>query len=82
MPTYEYACASCGGFEAVRRISEYREPSPCPSCGAPSPRAHFTSPAQSGGLFARIVTSDTTAESRYVCMHGRARAGACGCQFK
>lgn len=82
MPTYEYRCPNCGGFEAVRPIAQYQEPSLCPECGALSPRAHFRSPAQSGGLFARLVGSDVTAEARYVCMHGRSRAGLCGCQFK
>ena len=82
MPTYEYDCANCGPFSAVRKISEYREPGACPQCAGLAPRAHFTSPASSGGLFARMVTSDVSAQARYVCEHGRARGGMCGCRFK
>ncbi|MEK0434796.1 MAG: hypothetical protein RL369_845 [Pseudomonadota bacterium] len=33
MPTYDYECASCGPFEAVRSISDRNEPMPCRSCG-------------------------------------------------
>ncbi len=48
MPTYEYECTACGGFSAVRRLAEYKEPQPCPDCGTPSPRALHTAPAYSG----------------------------------
>ena len=48
MPVYEYECTACGGFSAVRRLAEYKEPQPCPDCGTPSPRALHTAPAYSG----------------------------------
>lgn len=34
MPVYDYECASCGTFEAARRIAERDEPAACPLCGA------------------------------------------------
>ncbi|EON18808.1 FmdB family regulatory protein [Cupriavidus sp. GA3-3] len=33
MPIYEYACAECGSFSAVRRIDERDAPQCCPGCG-------------------------------------------------
>ena len=38
MPTYDYECPSCGGFEAIRGISARNEPAACPSCGTGAPR--------------------------------------------
>ncbi len=38
MPSYDYACATCGGFEAIRRLAERDEPCACPGCGAAAPR--------------------------------------------
>ncbi|GAC1533629.1 MAG: zinc ribbon domain-containing protein [Ramlibacter sp.] len=38
MPTYAYACGDCGGFDAIRSMSQRDEPSACPACGAASPR--------------------------------------------
>jgi putative FmdB family regulatory protein len=48
MPTYDYGCACCGRFTESRPMAEFALPQPCPTCGAPSPRA-LTSPAISGG---------------------------------
>lgn len=33
MPTYQYACGSCGDFEASRPVAEAAAPHPCPECG-------------------------------------------------
>ncbi|MFT4065118.1 FmdB family zinc ribbon protein [Paraburkholderia sp.] len=38
MPIYEYQCADCGRFAALRRLADYAEPAPCPACGKPAPR--------------------------------------------
>lgn len=38
MPTYDYDCGGCGGFEAIRSIALRDEPAACPGCGAASPR--------------------------------------------
>ena len=32
MPLYEYRCNSCGEFEALRSLSDYNAPMPCPEC--------------------------------------------------
>ncbi|MDP6102790.1 MAG: zinc ribbon domain-containing protein [Dehalococcoidia bacterium] len=52
MPIYEYACTTCRSrFERMRSMDTSQEPSPCPDCGSPSPRALsvFTSFMKSPG---------------------------------
>jgi putative FmdB family regulatory protein len=44
LPTYEYACDACGGFDALRPIAQRNEPCACPACGASSPRVMLTAP--------------------------------------
>jgi putative FmdB family regulatory protein len=44
MPTYDYACPACGGFEALRTLSQRDEPPACPDCGAASPRVLAAAP--------------------------------------
>lgn len=44
MPTYDYACGGCGGFDAFRSMSQRDEPAACPGCGAPSPRVFASAP--------------------------------------
>ena len=38
MPTYDYACTDCGGFEAFRSLAQRNDPAVCPDCSAESPR--------------------------------------------
>ncbi len=38
MPTYDYACTSCGSFDALRPMGQRDLPVACPHCGEPSPR--------------------------------------------
>jgi len=44
MPVYEYACARCGPFAALRPMAEYADPQPCPECGSEAPRVLLTAP--------------------------------------
>ncbi|MEL6208114.1 MAG: zinc ribbon domain-containing protein [Pseudomonadota bacterium] len=39
MPVYEYECAEHGFFEEMRPMSAFKDPCPCPACGADAPRA-------------------------------------------
>ncbi|SAK60501.1 FmdB family regulatory protein [Caballeronia calidae] len=45
MPVYDYECARCGAFEAVRRIAERDEPAACPQCGAIAARVTIGAPS-------------------------------------
>ncbi len=38
MPTYDYHCSACGGFDAIRSLALRNEPAACPACAAASPR--------------------------------------------
>lgn len=38
MPIYEYECAGCGTFSAMRRVADRDAPQACPDCGAEARR--------------------------------------------
>lgn len=44
MPTYDYACSQCGGFDAFRTLAARNEAAECPDCGAASPRVFVSAP--------------------------------------
>lgn len=44
MPTYDYDCAGCGGFDALRSLTERDQPADCPDCGLASRRVFTTAP--------------------------------------
>jgi len=44
MPTYDYECRDCGGFDALRSVSRRDEPAACPDCAAASPRVMSAAP--------------------------------------
>ena len=47
MPTYDYDCPACGGFDAFRSLALRNEPAACPQCATPSPRVIVSAPALS-----------------------------------
>ncbi|MEO3690442.1 FmdB family zinc ribbon protein [Roseateles paludis] len=44
MPTYDYDCPSCGGFEAFRTLANRNDPASCPDCGSDAPRVFVSAP--------------------------------------
>ncbi|MCY1512213.1 putative regulatory protein, FmdB family [compost metagenome] len=44
MPTYDYACGQCGGFESLRPSGQRDEPAACPDCGSASPCVFTAAP--------------------------------------
>jgi len=77
MPTYEYDCATCGGFEETRPMAEYDQPQPCPGCGDLAPRAIFSVPAMAmmdGAARSAHATNERSANAPR-----RSHAGNCGC---
>ena len=61
MPTYDHACASCGGFEAIRAVAQRDEPAACPDCGAAAPRVFVTAPRlalMDGGKRTALATNE------------------------
>jgi putative FmdB family regulatory protein len=45
MPTYDYSCSECGGFEALRSLSVRNDPAACPECGLASQRMLSAAPS-------------------------------------
>jgi putative FmdB family regulatory protein len=89
MPTYDYDCPTCGGFDAFRSLSQRNEPAPCPDCGTASPRV-FASAPRLACLSAETRTAmDRNEAARHAPMsskgyaegaYGRLRHPAgCGC---
>jgi putative FmdB family regulatory protein len=44
MPTYDYACSDCGGFDAFRSVSQRNDACACPTCGGASTRVFVSTP--------------------------------------
>ena len=44
MPTYDYDCPGCGGFDALRTLTQRNDPAACPDCGTASPRVFVSAP--------------------------------------
>ena len=44
MPTYDYRCDDCGGFDARRSVGERDAPIACPDCGCVSARVLSAAP--------------------------------------
>lgn len=68
MPFYDYECADCGPFTAMRPIAAFAEPAPCPDCGSAAPR-----------LMAAPLLGGAAAPAPASAAPARAHAGGCGC---
>jgi putative FmdB family regulatory protein len=84
MPTYDYACGGCGGFDAIRSISMRDEPAACPQCGAASARVFAQAPQLAlldGGTRKALDTNERARhEPRSSREHARLKHPAgCGC---
>ena len=44
MPTYDYQCTDCGGFDALRSLSQRNDPAACPECGSDAARVFASAP--------------------------------------
>ena len=61
MPTYDYRCDDCGGFDARRSVGERDHPIDCPDCGAISARVLSAAPRlalMSDGTRRAIATNE------------------------
>lgn len=88
MPTYDYACPACGGFDAFRSLSQRNEPAPCPDCGTASPRVFTTAPRLACLSSDVRLAMDTNERARHEPRSSRAMDGSysrlkhpsgCGC---
>lgn len=84
MPTYDYECRDCGGFDALRPLGERDAPAACPACGAASPRVFASAPRlalmEDGTRRALAVNERARHEPRSSRDYQRLRHPAgCGC---
>jgi putative FmdB family regulatory protein len=65
MPIYEYACATCGGFDVFWPMAAAGAPADCPACGEPGRRI-FSPPvlrSLSPGLRSALDTQARSADA-------------------
>ena len=79
MPVYDYLCAACGPFSAVRPMAEYLQPQPCVQCGEAAPRALLTAPAMSGLDSVRRRSGAVNERSANAPMRAKRHPASCGC---
>jgi len=84
MPTYDYACGGCGGFDAIRALAQRDEPALCPDCGRASPRVFISAPRlalmESGTRSAFAVNERARHEPKGSRDYARLKHPAgCGC---
>ncbi|GAA6142522.1 zinc ribbon domain-containing protein [Hydrogenophaga sp. 5NK40-0174] len=84
MPTYDYDCPSCGGFEAIRSLADRNEPCHCPACGTAATRVFVSAPRlalMSGSTRNAIATNERAShEPKSSRDYQRLRHPAgCGC---
>ncbi len=61
MPTYDYDCAQCGSFDALRSVAMRNQNAACPSCGGVAPRILASAPAlalMEGGTRLALATNE------------------------
>ena len=84
MPTYDYDCRHCGGFDAFRPLVARNDLVACPHCGADSARVFASAPRlalMAGSTGRAIETNERAAHApRSSRDHARLRHPAgCGC---
>jgi putative FmdB family regulatory protein len=79
MPVYDYLCATCGPFTAIRPMAEFQQPQPCEQCGAPAPRALLTAPAMSGLDSGRRQAAAINERSANAPLRAKRHPAGCAC---
>jgi putative FmdB family regulatory protein len=88
MPTYDYACPSCGGFDAFRSLALRNDPADCPACGTASPRVLVSAPNLACVSSSTRLAMDTNERARHEPRSSKSMDGSysrlrhpagCGC---
>ena len=77
MPMYDYHCDSCGGFSALRPLSEFREPMACPSCSAIATRV-ISAPNLAVMSASNRAAWERNERSAHEPRRGSCSSGTCG----
>ena len=78
MPTYDYACPDCGGFDAFRSLSARNDPAACPDCGTASPRVFVSAPRLACVSSETRFAMDTNERARHEPSSSKAMEGSYG----
>lgn len=78
MPTYDYHCAGCGDFDALRSLSLRNEPAACPACGGASPRVFTSAPRLACVSSELRVARDTNERAQHAPRSSREAAESYG----
>ncbi|KRA99938.1 FmdB family transcriptional regulator [Devosia sp. Root685] len=80
MAIYDYQCADCGPFTAMRPMAMAAEPCACPDCGEPAQRAFFSVPFIAGMDPAKRTAHATNEKTRHEPKRGGSAHGpGCSC---
>ncbi len=79
MPVYDYECAQCGPFTAMRPMARCADPLACPECGAAARRAFITAPAIAGMEAGRRNAIATNERASHEPRQSKAHGSGCGC---
>ena len=84
MPTYEYDCPACGGFDAFRNLAQRNEPAACPECGSASARVFASAPRLACLNSDTRTAMDTNERARHAPMSSKdyvrlRHPAGCGC---
>ena len=79
MPVYEYLCTDHGVFEALRPMSQYDQPCPCPDCGAGAARVMLSVPNVSGLDRSVRRAHETNERASHAPKSLRSHGPGCGC---
>ena len=82
MPVYEYLCADCGPFTAIRPMAEFDKPNVCEECGGTAPRALLTAPAMFGLDPGRRHAAAVNERSANAPTRTKRHPASCGCCSK
>ena len=84
MPTHDYACPDCGGFDAFRSLADRNQAAACPDCGHAAARVFATATRlalMDGGTRHAMATHERARhEPKTSAEYARLRHPAgCGC---
>ena len=82
MPVYDYECASCGTFDALAPMAEYKRCQPCPGCGAAAERVLIRAPMLTTLSAARrnaFAVNERSAHAPDTSRRSGRHPAGCGC---
>lgn len=79
MPAYDYECAHCGGFTAMRSMAARNDPLACPTCGGAAARTILSAPALAAMSSASRVAHATNERAAHAPKSSTTHGAGCAC---